>query len=143
MEGKRKVLAILIILLLMTLPLGIVQASNTIKNNTKNKYIPVEITTLNSDNILKTETIHISEQDLEEFENSVSILDVKIPQVSLPMNPGKNMTVICETIAMNQLLKLHGHHTAKEFNRRLKDFMKKKQTTISEYEAKVLHRDFE
>jgi hypothetical protein len=78
MEGKRKVMAILIILLLMTLPLGVVQASNTIKNKTKNEYIPVEITTFNSDNILKTETIHISEQDLEEFENSVSILMDKI-----------------------------------------------------------------
>jgi HPr kinase/phosphorylase len=76
-------------------------------------------------------------------EDSISILDVKIPQISLPMNPGKNMTVICETIAMNQLLKLHGHHTAKEFNRRLKDFMKKKPSTDTKYDAKVIHRDFE
>jgi HPr kinase/phosphorylase len=76
-------------------------------------------------------------------ENAVSILGVKIPQVSLPMNPGKNMTVICETIAMNQLLKLHGYHTAKEFNRRLKDYMKKKQTTSTKHTAKVLPRDFE
>jgi HPr kinase/phosphorylase len=59
------------------------------------------------------------------------------------MNPGKNMTVICETIAMNQLLKLHGYHTAKEFNRRLKDYMKKKQTTSTKHTAKVLPRDFE
>ena len=76
-------------------------------------------------------------------ENTVSILDVKIPQISLPMNPGKNMTVICETIAMNQLLKLHGYHTAKEFNRRLKDYIKKKQSTSTKHDAKVLPRDFE
>ena len=76
-------------------------------------------------------------------ENAVSILDVKLPQVSLPMNPGKNMTVICETIAMNQLLKLHGHHTAKEFNRRLKEFMKKKQSSSTKHIAKILQRDSE
>jgi len=76
-------------------------------------------------------------------ENAVSILDVKIPQVSLPMNPGKNMTVICETIAMNQLLKLHGHHTAKEFNRRLKEYMKKKQSSNTKHVAKILQRDSE
>jgi HPr kinase/phosphorylase len=76
-------------------------------------------------------------------ENAVSFLDVKIPQVSLPMNPGKNMTVICETIALNQLLKLHGHHTAKEFNRRLKDYMKKKQSASINHSAKLLQRDFE
>jgi hypothetical protein len=78
MEGNRKVMAILIILLLMTIPFGVVQASNSIKNKTKNETISVEITTLNADNILKTETLHISEQDLEEFEKSVSILIDKI-----------------------------------------------------------------
>ena len=76
-------------------------------------------------------------------ENSVSILEVKIPQVSLPMNPGKNMTVICETIAMNQLLKLHGYHTAKEFNRRLKEYMKKQRSANTKHVAKILHRDAE
>jgi len=76
-------------------------------------------------------------------ENMVSILDVQVPQITLPMNPGKNMTVICETIAMNQLLKLHGYHTAKEFNRRLKDYMKRKQSSGVKFSAKLLQRDFE
>lgn len=76
-------------------------------------------------------------------ESAVTILGVKLPQISLPMNPGKNMTVICETIAMNQLLKLHGYHTAKEFNRRLKDYMKKKQTANIKRTAKLYKRDFE
>jgi HPr kinase/phosphorylase len=76
-------------------------------------------------------------------ESLVPILDVPVPQITLPMNPGKNMTVICETIAMNQLLKLHGYHTAKEFNRRLKDYMKKKQSSGTKFTAKLLQRDFE
>ena len=59
-------------------------------------------------------------------ESTETILDVMIPKIILPINPGKNMTVITETIAMNQLLKLHGYHAAKEFNRKLKEFMKDK-----------------
>lgn len=93
---------------------------------------------------------HLVDWDSEEVydrtgldENLISILDVEVPQVKLPVNPGKNMTVICETIAMNQLLKIHGHHTAKEFNRRLRDYMKKKQTSGYKFTAKLLQRDIE
>jgi HPr kinase/phosphorylase len=75
--------------------------------------------------------------------NSVEILGVKIPQVIIPINPGKNMTVICETIAMNELLKLHGYHTAKEFNRRLKDYMKQKKPELPGLRYIEVEKDFE
>ena len=52
-------------------------------------------------------------------EQYTAILDVKIPIVVLPMNPGKNITVIAETIALNQLLKIYGHYTPHEFNKKL------------------------
>ena len=52
-------------------------------------------------------------------EEYVEYLGVKIPIVHLPIYPGKNITVIAETIALNQLLKLYGKFTAKEFNERL------------------------
>jgi HPr kinase/phosphorylase len=74
---------------------------------------------------------------------TVTFLDVTIPKVVLPINPGKNMTVICETIAMNSLLKLHGYDTAKEFNRRLKDQIKKKKTEKVETKAESFLKDFE
>jgi HPr kinase/phosphorylase len=61
-------------------------------------------------------------------ESTIAILDVPVHKIILPINPGKNMTVISETIAMNQLLKLHGYHAAKEFNQRLKEYMKNKMT---------------
>ena len=76
-------------------------------------------------------------------DSTVDILDVAIPQICLPINPGKNMTVICETIAMNELLKAYGHHTAKEFNRRLKDFMKHKKTKSIDIITKTTRKDFE
>lgn len=52
-------------------------------------------------------------------EDWVSILDVEIPQVTVPIYPGKNITVIAEAIALNYQLKIQGYHTAEEFNRRL------------------------
>lgn len=52
-------------------------------------------------------------------ENYSEILGVKIPQIILPINPGKNITVIVETIALDFLLKIYGHHAAREFNERL------------------------
>jgi HPr kinase/phosphorylase len=52
-------------------------------------------------------------------ENQIEYLGVSIPIVSLPIFPGKNITVLAEVIALNQLLKLYGHYSAKEFNERL------------------------
>lgn len=59
-------------------------------------------------------------------EDWVSILDVEIPQVTIPIYPGKNITVIAEAIALNYQLKVQGYHTAREFNRRLVERMQKK-----------------
>ena len=58
----------------MTMPLGIVQASESYEKNEENESIPVEIVSLNSDEILTTDTIYITEDELEEFENTISIL---------------------------------------------------------------------
>ena len=55
---------------------------------------------------------------------TTEILGVELPLVIVPLVPGKNITVISEVIAMNYLLKLMGHHTAEEFNRRLLEQMK-------------------
>jgi HPr kinase/phosphorylase len=76
-------------------------------------------------------------------DNAVEILGVSIPQICLPINPGKNMTVICETIAMNELLKAYGHNTAKEFDRRLKEFMKHKKTNSVDIFNKNVRKEFE
>jgi len=56
-----------------------------------------------------------------------SILDVEIPQVTIPIYPGKNITVIAEAIALNYQLKTQGYHTAQEFNRRLLDRMTQRE----------------
>lgn len=51
---------------------------------------------------------------------TVSILDVELPLIIVPLNPGKNITVVAEVIAMNHLLKYAGgENTAEAFNARL------------------------
>lgn len=52
--------------------------------------------------------------------DSVSILDLDIPLIHLPITPGKNITVIAEVIAMNYLLKHYGYDPAKAFQERIK-----------------------
>jgi HPr kinase/phosphorylase len=47
------------------------------------------------------------------------VLDVKLPKARVLLNPGKNITVICEVIAMNHLLKYSGFDPAERFNERL------------------------
>ncbi len=54
----------------------------------------------------------------------VDILGVPIPEVTVPLNPGKNITVVAEVIAMNHLLKYSGVHTAERFNARLQAAMR-------------------
>jgi HPr kinase/phosphorylase len=55
-----------------------------------------------------------------------SILGVAIPSMSIPVVPGKNISVIVEVVAMNFLLNARGYKSAEEFDRRLKEAMQKK-----------------
>ena len=52
-------------------------------------------------------------------EETESVLDVELPVVKLPIIPGKNVTVICEVIAMNHLLRHYGYDPAEVFKERL------------------------
>lgn len=51
------------------------------------------------------------------------ILGVKVPKVTVPLNPGKNITVISEVVAMNHLLRYSGVDSARAFDTSLKDRM--------------------
>ena len=56
-----------------------------------------------------------------------TILGVELPEVTIPLFPGKNITVIIEAIARNYLLRLDGFHAAQEFNSRLLSKIKKSE----------------
>jgi HPr kinase/phosphorylase len=48
-----------------------------------------------------------------------AILEVKVPKVIVGLNPGKNLTVISEVVAMAHLLRMTGVDVASAFNDRL------------------------
>jgi HPr kinase/phosphorylase len=50
---------------------------------------------------------------------NTTILGVEIPLITVPLNPGKNITVIAEVIALNHLLRYSGINPAEVFNERL------------------------
>ena len=79
---KRKIMAIWIILLLVIIPFGIVQAGETYQKVDNNETVTVEISTLQSDKILATETIFLSEKELVELENLITKLMDWIESVS-------------------------------------------------------------
>jgi HPr kinase/phosphorylase len=66
------------------------------------------------------------------------ILDVALPRVVVPLNPGKNITVISEVVAMMHLLRYSGVDVAAAFNARLIKRMKE-QRGVREY----LQEDYE
>jgi HPr kinase/phosphorylase len=68
-------------------------------------------------------------------EENISILGVQVPCITVPLNPGKNITVVSEVIAMNHLLRYTGVISAAAFDRRLRDEMR----TAQEY----LEQDYE
>lgn len=66
------------------------------------------------------------------------ILEVQLPLVTVPLNPGKNITVIAEVVAMNHLLRYSGVDAAQVFSDRLLQRLRE-QRSVSEY----LEEDYE
>lgn len=54
------------------------------------------------------------------------VLGVTLPRIRVPLNPGKNITVVAEVIALNHLLSYSGINTAELFNQRLISRMRQK-----------------
>jgi HPr kinase/phosphorylase len=52
-------------------------------------------------------------------EETQEILRAKVPRITIPVGPGRNLAVIIEVAAMNERLKKMGHYSAKEMERRL------------------------
>jgi HPr kinase/phosphorylase len=52
-------------------------------------------------------------------EQYMEILGVQVPQLEIPVKPGRNIPIIIETAAMNERLKKMGYNAAKEFNQNI------------------------
>ena len=79
----------------------------------REKRIEVEVHLVDWDDSVAYERLGIEDK-------TTLLLDVEIPLVTVPIFPGKNITVIAEVIALNHLLKTHGHHPARELDERLR-----------------------
>lgn len=67
--------------------------------------------------------------------DEMEILGVRLPQVTVPLNPGKNITVVAEVLAMNHLLKYSGIESAELFDRALQ----RRMAPVTQY----LEEDYE
>ena len=52
-------------------------------------------------------------------EQKYAMLDTEVPLLVVPVRPGRNLTTIVEVAARNHLLKLQGHHSAKDLQEKL------------------------
>jgi HPr kinase/phosphorylase len=73
----------------------------------------------------------------------ISILDVEVPHIKLPIFPGKNVTVIAEVIALDYLLKHYGYDAAKEFSKRLETVIAQKNKRNAKRAIDYFEHDFE
>ncbi|MCP4566531.1 MAG: HPr(Ser) kinase/phosphatase [FCB group bacterium] len=82
------------------------------------------------------DTVHYERLGIEE--KYTTVLGVEIPLVTIPVSPGKNITVISEVIGMNHMLKVYGEHSAQDLSRRLTERLAR-ASTIQDY----LESDYE
>ena len=64
----------------------------------------------------------------------MSLLGVKIPSLTIPVKPGRNLAVILEVAAMNNRQKKMGYNAARELLNRLGMESDAKET-VRDYEA--------
>jgi HPr kinase/phosphorylase len=76
-------------------------------------------------------------------EDTHEILGVDLPMVQVPITPGKNITVICEVIAMNYLLKHYGYDPAEVFGERLRQRIRENPQGASRRRVEYFEQDFE
>ena len=50
---------------------------------------------------------------------TIEILGIEIPSITIPVKPGRNLAIILEIAAMNNRQKKMGYNTAEEFNKKL------------------------
>jgi len=54
-------------------------------------------------------------------DDSYDVLGLRVPLIRMPVGPGRNIAILVEVAARNQLLKARGHHAARELAHRLEE----------------------
>ena len=58
-------------------------------------------------------------------DNFLEILGLRIPQIKMPVAPGRNIAILVEVAARNQLLRARGHHAARLLSARLDESLRR------------------
>lgn len=73
-------------------------------------------------------TEHPKLNRLDTSQHYESILDVDVPEVSMPVAPGRNMAVIVEAAVRNHVLKLSGYNATEDFIKRQQNIINQSKT---------------
>lgn len=60
-------------------------------------------------------------------QRKLTILEVEVPLIRIPVSPGRNLAVLIEVASLNQRLRSQGYFSAETFNKRLIERMKSKE----------------
>jgi len=63
-------------------------------------------------------------------ENTMKIMDITLPKATIPVRPGRNLSVIIEVAAMNYRLKQMGVNAAESFSDRLTEMMENEKEDL-------------
>lgn len=58
-------------------------------------------------------------------DQTYNILGIEVPYMLVPVKPGRNISILIETAALNQRLKYFGIYSARELDKNIKEMMKK------------------
>jgi HPr kinase/phosphorylase len=64
-------------------------------------------------------------------ETLYNILDTPCPYIRMPVAMGRNVGILVEIAARNHVLKLQGHHSAREFARQLEEQLERNRNSLS------------
>lgn len=80
-------------------------------------------------NLVRLEEVSLpAETRLHGARKHRTILDVLIPEITLPVAPGRNIAVLVECAVRDHILRLNGYHAEQDLMERLQDEMTRKQT---------------
>ena len=77
------------------------------------------------------------------IDETYDLLGTELPMVKLPITPGKNVTVICEVIAMNHLLRHYKYDPAEVFANRLAERIRNKGSDLPHRGIEYFEHDYE
>ena len=73
-------------------------------------------------------------------DRSREILGVMVPDLQIPVKPGRNIPIIIETAAMNERLKKMGYFSAKEFNQSVLKWLESEHARNAYFQSRVIYQ---